>query len=120
MAASELGGATVALAERRDELLADGVAARVAAFSSPSPGRDIARLVLSSGLATVATGLAGGCLMAFALTRYLRSSLFGVSAADPLTFSAVTVALFGVTLAAQAVPAARAMRVDPVVALRQD
>jgi len=81
---------------------------------------DIARLILRSGLATVVAGLASGCVMAFALTRYLQSSLFGVSAADPLTFSGVIVALFGVTLAAQALPAARAMRVDPVVALRQD
>jgi putative ABC transport system permease protein len=81
---------------------------------------DIARLVLRSGLATILVGLACGCLMAFALTRYLQSSLFGVSAVDPLTFSGVIVALFGVTLAAQALPAARAMRVDPVVALRQD
>jgi ABC-type antimicrobial peptide transport system permease subunit len=81
---------------------------------------DIARLILRSGLATVVAGLAGGCLMALGLTRYLQSSLFGVGAADPLTFSGVIVALFGVTLAAQALPAARATRVDPVVALRQD
>jgi len=81
---------------------------------------DIARLVLRSGVATVIAGLAVGCAMAFALTRYLQSSLFGVSAADPLTFGGVVAALLGVTLLAQALPAARAMRVDPVVALRQD
>ena len=81
---------------------------------------DIARLILRSGLATVVVGLVAGCAMAFVLTRYLQSSLFGVSAADPLTFAGVIVALFGVTLVAQALPAARAMRVDPVVALRQD
>jgi putative ABC transport system permease protein len=81
---------------------------------------DIVRLVLGSGLATVAAGLAVGCVLAFGLTRYLRSSLFGVSAADPLTFAAVVLALVAVTLVAQALPAARAVRVDPVVALRQD
>jgi predicted permease len=81
---------------------------------------DIARLVVGSGLTTVLLGLAIGCLLALGLTRYLQSSLFGVSAADPLTFASVVVALLGVTLVAQALPAARAMRVDPVVALRQD
>ena len=83
-------------------------------------GGDIARLVLGSGLATVAAGLAAGCALAVGLTRYLQSSLYGVSPADPLTFAGVVVALLGVTLVAQALPAARAMRVDPVVALRQD
>ncbi|HTK28191.1 MAG TPA: ABC transporter permease [Vicinamibacterales bacterium] len=81
---------------------------------------DIARLVLGSGLAVVAGGLAAGCAMAFGVTRYLQSSLFGISPADPLTFAAVIAALFGVALAAQALPAARAMRVDPSVALRQE
>jgi putative ABC transport system permease protein len=83
-------------------------------------GRDVARLVLESGFVTVLVGLGTGCILAVALTRYLESSLFGVSSADPLTFAGVVVALLGVALIAQALPAARAARVDPVVALRQD
>jgi putative ABC transport system permease protein len=81
---------------------------------------DIARLIVGSGLTTVLAGLAIGCALAFGLTRYLQSSLFGVSPVDPLTFTGVIVALLGVTLLAQLLPAVRAMRVDPVVALRQD
>ena len=81
---------------------------------------DIARLIVGSGLTTVLVGLVVGCILAFGLTRYLQASLFGVSAADPVTFAGVVAALLGVTLLAQALPAARAMRVDPVVALRQD
>ncbi len=81
---------------------------------------DIARLIVGNGLTTVLLGLAIGCVLALGLTRYLQSSLFGVSAADPLTFAGVVIALVSVTLVAQALPAARAMRVDPVIALRQD
>ena len=81
---------------------------------------DIARMIVGSGFATVLVGLAIGCMLAFGLTRYLQASLFGVSPVDPLTFMGVIVALLGVTLLAQALPAIRAMRVDPVVALRQE
>jgi putative ABC transport system permease protein len=81
---------------------------------------DIARLILRSGILAVVGGLVAGCAMAVALTRYLQSSLFGVSAADPATFAGVVAALLGVTLLAHTLPAVRAMRVDPVVALRQD
>jgi ABC-type antimicrobial peptide transport system permease subunit len=80
----------------------------------------IARLVVGSGLAVVAAGLAVGAVVALAATRYLESSLFGVSAADPLTFASVAIVLLAVTLLAQLVPVARAVRVDPAVALRQD
>jgi len=81
---------------------------------------DIARMIVGSGFATVLVGLAIGCVLAVGLTRYLQASLFGVSPVDPVTFTGVIVALLGVTLLAQALPAIRAMRVDPVVALRQD
>jgi putative ABC transport system permease protein len=79
---------------------------------------DIARLVVGNGLAVVAIGLAAGCAAAFALTRALESSLYGVSPADPVTFACVALALLAVTLIAQAVPVLRATRVDPAVALR--
>jgi putative ABC transport system permease protein len=80
----------------------------------------IMRLVLGSGLAVVAAGLAVGILVAMAATRYLEESLYGVSPTDPATFMAVVGLLVIVALAAQGIPIVRAMRVDPAVALRQE
>jgi ABC-type antimicrobial peptide transport system permease subunit len=77
-------------------------------------------MVLRDGLARAGLGVGIGTLLAAGATRAMRSLLYGVGAADPLTFAGVVVSLLGVTLVAQALPAARAMRVDPVVALRQD
>jgi ABC-type lipoprotein release transport system permease subunit len=57
---------------------------------------------------------------ALALTRFLSSQLFGVGATDPTTFTAVSVLLIGIALLATLVPAMRATRVDPVVALRDE
>jgi putative ABC transport system permease protein len=67
-------------------------------------------------LAGIAIGLAG----AFALSRFLSSLLYGIGAVDPLTYGAVTLALLRVAVAACWIPASRAMRVDPLVALRAD
>jgi len=82
--------------------------------------RDIVRLVLGGGLLVVSAGLGAGILVAAGATQYLQGSLYGISATDPMTFAGVVVVLFLVTLAAQGIPIARAMRVDPAVALRQD
>jgi putative ABC transport system permease protein len=81
---------------------------------------DIARLIIGSGLVTVVIGSAAGCGLALGLTRYLQSSLFGVSPVDPLTFTGVIVTLMGVSFLAQALPVVRATRVEPMTALRQD
>jgi putative ABC transport system permease protein len=81
---------------------------------------DIARLVLGSGFAVVATGLAAGVVAALAATRFLEGSLYGVRPGDPAMLAVVVAVLFVVAGIAQAVPAARALRVDPSVALRAD
>jgi putative ABC transport system permease protein len=81
---------------------------------------DIARLIIGNGLVVVLIGLGAGCAAAFAATRYLESSLFNVSATDPLTFVLVAFVLLFVTLVAESVPVLRATRVDPSVALRQE
>jgi hypothetical protein len=78
------------------------------------------RLVVGSGFAVVATGLTAGVLVAAGATKYLQGSLYGISPTDPITFAAVIGLLVLVSLAAQGIPIARAMRVDPAVALRQE
>jgi predicted permease len=81
---------------------------------------DILHLVLRRGLGLVATGLAIGGVLALVLTRALQTLLFGVSQTDPVTFAGVILTLGAVALVATLIPARRAIRVDPLVALRRD
>jgi putative ABC transport system permease protein len=81
---------------------------------------DVRSLVVSQALRLGAAGLAIGLAGALAATRVLDSLLFGVTASDPLTFAAVSAALTTVLLLAAYLPARRATRVDPIVALRAD
>jgi len=80
----------------------------------------VLRLVLSGGLKLVAVGVGLGLLGALALTRLLRTLLYGVSAHDPLVFAANAALLLGVAVLACALPALRAARVDPIATLRTD
>jgi ABC-type antimicrobial peptide transport system permease subunit len=82
--------------------------------------RDIMRLVLRQGIRATLIGVAIGVIAGLGLTRLLSSLLYGVTPGDWLTFLSVTILLLVVALAACAIPARRAMRVDPIMALRYE
>jgi putative ABC transport system permease protein len=82
--------------------------------------RNVVQLVVRQGMLLAAVGLALGMLAAFATTRLLRSLLFGVSETDPVTMTAVAVAVTGAAFVASYLPALRAARVDPMEALRHE
>ena len=93
------------------------IGVRMALGAAPATVR---RMVLQQGLGLALVGIAIGVAASFALTRLLRGLLFGVTASDPATFLSVTAALLFVALVACWLPARRATRVDPVIALRYE
>jgi putative ABC transport system permease protein len=80
----------------------------------------ILRMAIGEGMRLVAIGLAFGLAGAAALTRFVRAMLFNVSPFDPATFTAISAVLAAVAFLACYVPANRATRVDPLVALREE
>lgn len=90
---------------------------RVAVGASP---REVLRLVVGRGLALALTGVAVGVAVALVASRVMESLLFGIEARDPMTFIGVPIVLTLVALAASVLPAIRAARVDPIVALRTE
>jgi putative ABC transport system permease protein len=101
-----------AMTERRYEL---GV--RIALGAEP---KRLIAMVVRQGLALAAVGIAAGLVTAAAVTRFLGSLLFDVSATDPLTFGAIGVLAAGVAILASYLPARRALRLDPMIALRSE
>jgi predicted lysophospholipase L1 biosynthesis ABC-type transport system permease subunit len=81
---------------------------------------DVFRLVLGQGLFTAVVGVAIGIAGSFVLTRTMQSLLFGISATDPVTFAGVALLLTLVAFVASYIPARRATKVDPIVALRYE
>ncbi len=82
--------------------------------------QNVLSFIMKQGMALVVSGVALGLIAAFVVTRLIGSLLFGVTAADPMTFAATSLLLVGVAALAGYLPARRATKVDPLIALRQD
>jgi len=82
--------------------------------------RDVMKMIVRQGMALATIGVAIGLIASYALTRLLKTLLFGVSATDPLTFTVIALSLVIVALLACWMPARRATKVDPLVALRHE
>jgi putative ABC transport system permease protein len=90
---------------------------RLALGAQPS---DVMRMMLLGGVKLAAVGVGAGILASVALTRFIASQLYGVTATDPAVFATVALVLMAVAVVACYLPARRATRVDPLIALRNE
>jgi ABC-type antimicrobial peptide transport system permease subunit len=81
---------------------------------------DVLRMVVRQGLLVAVTGVAAGVAGALILTRMISTMLFEVTAVDPVTFAICTILMIAVAVAATTIPASRASRTDPMMALRHE
>ena len=81
---------------------------------------DVLRMILTDGARMTLVGIGAGVIAALGLARLMASMLFGVTPADPVTFSLVALVLCAIALLACYVPARRAMKIDPMIALRDE
>ena len=81
---------------------------------------DVQKLILKQGMVLAAIGALCGLLIAFGAARMMKSLLYGVSASDPITFTCVALLLCGIAFLACWIPARRASRVEPMIALRAE
>ena len=112
-----LGLATIGIYGVIAYLVAQGtreLGIRMALGATP---RGIVMLILRHGLSVTLVGVGAGLAGAFVLTRFMRNLLFGIDAADPATFATVSLLLASVAVAASYIPARRAARIDPMLAL---
>jgi ABC-type antimicrobial peptide transport system permease subunit len=83
-------------------------------------GGNVLRLIVGHGMMLAVVGVAIGLAGAFAVTRLMETLLFSISTTDPLTFASISLLLTGVALVACLAPARRAIKVDPMLALRHE
>jgi ABC-type antimicrobial peptide transport system permease subunit len=81
---------------------------------------DVLRMLIGQGMRLALSGVALGAAAALALTRVMKNLLFNVSATDPATFALIALLLVGVAFIASYIPARRATKVDPLIALRSE